>query len=126
MRGRIGGVEAVLNLIPQIQNFMVSLKRSIKQEDWFDPSIFTRYILNGTLYQKTDEISDDLLRIAEAIREAKLEKGDFKESPVEKLTEFFIKILQSSGDDSYLTIYKQTIRYLLRSEISILQRRFPK
>lgn len=108
MRGRIGGVEAVLNLIPQIQNFMVSLKRSIKQEDWFDPSIFTRYILNGTLYQKTDEISDDLLRIAEAIREAKLEKGDFKESPVEKLTEFFIKILQSSGDDSYLTIYKKT------------------
>lgn len=107
MRGRIGGVEAVLNLIPQVQNFMVSLKRSVKNEDWFDPSIFIRYILNGTLYQKADEIADDLLRINEAIHEAKLEKGDFKESPVEKLTNFFIRIIHSSGDDSYLTIYRK-------------------
>lgn len=107
MRGRVGGVEAVLNLIPQIQNFMTSLKRSVKNEDWFDPTIFTKFILNGTLYQKTEEIADDLLRINEAIHEAKLEKGDFKESPVEKLTNFFIRIMQSSGDDSYLTIYKK-------------------
>ncbi|MBP2132927.1 DNA excision repair protein ERCC-2 [Methanomicrobium sp. W14] len=109
MRGRVGGVEAVLNLIPQVQNFMSSLKRSVKQEDWFDPLIFTKYILNGTLYQKTDEISDDLLRINETINEAKLEKGDFKESPVENLTSFFTRILQSAGDDSFLTIYKKNL-----------------
>lgn len=108
LRGSVSGTEAIQNLIPQVLNFMVSLKRSMKAEDWFDPAIFMRYILSGTLYQKTEEIVEDLLTINEAIHEAKLEKGDFRESAVEKLTEFFVRILKSAGDESYLTIYKKS------------------
>ncbi|WOF15695.1 ATP-dependent DNA helicase [Methanoplanus sp. FWC-SCC4] len=117
MRGQVGGVEAVLNLIPRVQNFMNGLKRSMKNEDWFDPVIFSRFILNGSLYNKMEEIADDLLRINEAVHEAKLQKGDFKESPVEKLTEFFLRIINSSGDAAYLTIYKKVDQDVIALEV---------
>jgi len=107
LRNRIKGVEAIMNVVPQVRRFMDSLKRSFKTEDWFDPHMFMKYILNGSLYTKPEEIVDDLLRIDEALREHKLEKGDYRESAVERLTEFFYRMFLSLKDNAYLSIYRK-------------------
>lgn len=107
MRGRTPGVDALINLCPRVMNFMDSLSRSFKEEDWFDPQNFERFVLNGTLYTRVDEIVDDLLRVDEAHREAQIQAGDFKESAIERLTEFFYRIMRAKDDPAFLTVYRK-------------------
>lgn len=106
-RSNIAGAEAILALIPHISRFIESLKRSWKDEDWFDPAIFTRSLLNGSLYQDIEEIVDDLLRITDTIRERNVKAGEFRETAVERFLEFFYRILCASSDSAYLTVYRR-------------------
>jgi DNA excision repair protein ERCC-2 len=107
MRNRIRGADAVLALIPHVARFMDSLKRSWKEEDWFDPAIFTRFVIGNSLYSSMDEIVEDLLRVSEATREKQKKSGDFRELAVERLTEFFYRSMLAAEDASYLTLYRQ-------------------
>ncbi|HOB07147.1 MAG TPA: helicase C-terminal domain-containing protein, partial [Methanoculleus sp.] len=64
-------------------------------------------ILTGSLYQSTEEIVDDLLKISEGIREKNLQAGEFRESAIERLTAFFYRILRSASDPAYITVYRK-------------------
>ncbi len=69
MRGRHKGAEAVRHVLPRLTEFMKGLENSHEAEDWFDPAIFDRMIVRESLYKAMDEIVDDLIGIAESIRE---------------------------------------------------------
>lgn len=107
MKSRIKGVEAVQGMLPRVRKFMDGLRRSVKKEDYFDPAMFSRFILNESLYSKMEDIYDDLNRIYEAIKEKKIQEGDFKEIPLERVMEFFFRIIQATKDPAFLTIYKK-------------------
>ncbi len=47
--------DAIAQILPQITRFMDALKESHEIEDWFDPAIFQRMILAGTLYQNMED-----------------------------------------------------------------------
>ncbi|MDN7012244.1 ATP-dependent DNA helicase [Methanoculleus sp. FWC-SCC3] len=106
-RRRSPQADAIVQILPQITRFMEALKGSHEAEDWFDPAIFQRMILSGTLYRSIEEIVDDLLKISEGIREKNMQAGDFRESAIERLTEFFYRIFRSAADPAYLTVYRK-------------------
>jgi DNA excision repair protein ERCC-2 len=106
-RARSKPSEAIAQILPRISRFMEALKDSHEAEDWFDPGIFQRMILTGSLYQSTEEIVDDLLKISEGIREKNLQAGEFRESAIERLTAFFYRILRSASDPAYITVYRK-------------------
>ena len=99
--------DAITQILPQITRFMEALKASHEIEDWFDPAIFQRMILAGTLYQNMEAVVDDLLKISEGIREKNMQAGEFRESAIERLTEFFYRIFRSAADPAYLTVYRK-------------------
>ena len=99
--------DAITQILPQITRFMDALKASHEVEDWFDPAIFQRMILAGTLYRNMEEVVDDLLKISEGIREKNMQAGEFRESAIERLTEFFYRIFRSAADPAYLTVYRK-------------------
>ena len=99
--------DAVTQILPQITRFMEALKASHEVEDWFDPAIFQRMILAGTLYRNVEGVVDDLLKISEGIREKNMQAGEFRESAIERLTEFFYRIFRSADDPAYLTVYRK-------------------
>jgi DNA excision repair protein ERCC-2 len=107
LRTRVRGAEGIAALLPHITTFMESLKRSWKAEDWFDPVIFLRMTLGNSLYSGVEEVVDDLLRISEVIREKNMNAGEFRETALERLTEFFYRLLRSATEDSYLTLYRR-------------------
>ncbi|MDD4567428.1 MAG: ATP-dependent DNA helicase, partial [Methanoculleus chikugoensis] len=106
-RRRSPQADAIVQILPQITRFMEALKGSHEVEDWFDPAIFQRMILSGTLYRNVEEIVDDLLKISEGIREKNMQAGEFRESAIERLTEFFYRIFRSAADPAYLTVYRK-------------------
>jgi len=106
-RGQSKQAEAVSRILPQITRFMEALKDSHEVEDWFDPGIFQRMTLSGTLYRSIDEVVDDLLKISEGIREKNMQAGEFRESAIERLTGFFYRILRSASDPAYITVYRK-------------------
>ncbi|KUG19648.1 MAG: ATP-dependent DNA helicase [Methanomicrobiaceae archaeon] len=97
--------EAISRLIPEIMRFMEMLKESTEIEDWFDPAIFLRMIVRGSLYRDIEEIIEDLQSISERIREKNLQAGEFRKSALEGLCEFFYRIYRSSTDPAFLTVY---------------------
>ena len=99
--------DAIAQILPQVVRFMEALKASHETEDWFDPAIFQRMILAGTLYQNMEAVVDDLLKISEGIREKNMQAGEFRESAIERLTEFFYRIFRSAADPAYLTVYRK-------------------
>jgi len=99
--------ESVLRLIAPVSEFMEMLKSSREVEDWFDPTIFQRMIIRGSLYPGVEAIVDDLQKISESIRERNLRAGEFRETAIERLTEFFYRILRSSDDPAFLTVYRR-------------------
>ena len=107
LRGRHKGAEAVRHVLPRLEEFMRGLANSPEAEDWFDPAIFDRMIVKESLYRTMDEIVDDLLGIAESIREKNTKTGEFRETAIERLTEFLLRLSQSATDPSYLTIYRR-------------------
>ncbi|MDD1685037.1 MAG: ATP-dependent DNA helicase [Methanoregula sp.] len=107
LRGRHKGAEAVRHVLPRLTEFMKGLENSHEAEDWFDPAIFDRMIVKESLYHAMDEIVDDLLGIAESIREKNQRAGEFRETAIERLTEFLLRLSQSATDPAYLTLYRK-------------------
>ena len=98
MRGRHKGADAVRHVLPRLTEFMKGLENSAEAEDWFDPAIFDRMIVRESLYKAMDEIVDDLIGIAETIREKNQKAGEFRETAIERLTEFLLRLSQSATD----------------------------
>ncbi|MDU9377146.1 3'-5' exonuclease DinG [Methanocorpusculaceae archaeon Sp1] len=105
IRGKVRGADAVRHVLPRIAEFMNGLKRSNEVEDWFDPTIFNRLLIKGSLYTKLDDILDDLLSIKETLREASIQKAEYRETAIERLCEFLFRIYRSSSDPAFLTVY---------------------
>jgi DNA excision repair protein ERCC-2 len=107
MRGRHKGADAVRHVLPRLTEFMKGLENSHETEDWFDPAIFDRMIVKESLYHTMDEIVDDLLGIAESIREKNQKAGQFRETAIERLTEFLLRLSQSASDPAFLTLFRK-------------------
>jgi DNA excision repair protein ERCC-2 len=107
LRGRHKGADAVRHVLPRLTGFMKGLENSRETEDWFDPAIFDRMIVKESLYHAMDEIVDDLIGIAESIREKNQKAGEFRETAIERLTEFLLRLSQSASDPAYLTVYRR-------------------
>ncbi len=107
MRGRHKGAEAVRHILPRLTEFMKGLENSHEAEDWFDPAILDRMVVRESLYKSMDEIVDDLISIAESIREKNQKAGEFRETAIEGLTQFLLRLSQSATDPAYLTLYRK-------------------
>lgn len=107
LKQNMKGAEAVRHVLPRITDFMRGLKNSDETEDWFDPGIFDRMIVKGSLYRSMDEIVDELMGISERLRERNIQKGEYHESAIERLTLFLYRIAQSSTDKAYLTVFRK-------------------
>ncbi len=107
LRKRYKGADAVQHVLPRLTDFIRGLANSAEAEDWFDPSIFDRMVIRESLYKNMDEIVDDLLVLAESIREKNVKGGEYRETAIERLTEFLFRLSQSSTDPSYLTVYRK-------------------
>ncbi|MDD4254017.1 MAG: ATP-dependent DNA helicase [Methanofollis sp.] len=99
-------VNAVRQILPNIETFMEALRRSEKGEDWFDPGIFHRSVVRGSLYKNLEEIVGDLSRIAERISEKNKSAGVYKESAIERLTDFMYRVFRAGADPTFLTLYR--------------------
>ncbi|MFA4877874.1 MAG: ATP-dependent DNA helicase [Methanoregula sp.] len=107
MRKRHKGADAVHHVLPRLTEFMKGLENSQEAEDWFDPAIFNRMIIKESLYKNMDEIVDDLIGISEVIRENSQKNGQFRETAIERLTEFLFRLAQSATDTAFLTVYQK-------------------
>ena len=107
LRGKVQSVEAVGRVFPQVRRFMELLRASREGEDWFDPAIFERMVVQGSLYANMAAIVDDMLSVSEAVRERNMKAGEFRESAVERLTTFLYRIFLSAHDPAYLTVYRR-------------------
>ncbi len=107
LAGKKRGAEAIRHVIPRISAFLAGLRNSPEAEDWFDPAIFDRMVVRGSLYRDMDAIVEDAMVIAEYIHEQNTRAGEYRESAVERLTRFLFQIASSSDDPSYLTVYRQ-------------------
>ena len=45
--------------------------------------------------------------ISERIRESNIRAGEFRETAIERLTAFMLRLEQSASDPSYLTVYRK-------------------
>ncbi|HMA04648.1 MAG TPA: ATP-dependent DNA helicase, partial [Methanomicrobiales archaeon] len=107
LRGKVRAVEAVGRVFPQVRRFMELLRDSREGEDWFDPAIFERMVVKGSLYADMEAIVDDMLSVSDAMKERNLKAGDFRETSVERLTTFLYRIFLSAHDPAYLTVYRR-------------------
>ena len=107
MRKRHKGAEAVQHVLPRLTEFIRGLANSHETEDWFDPSIFDRMVVRGSLYRDMDEIVDELMGLSESIREKNQKAGEYRETAIERLTVFLLRLSQSSTDPAYLTVYRK-------------------
>ena len=108
MRRLHKGAEAVQHVLPRLSEFMAGLANSSEPEDWFDPGIFDRAIVKGSLWKDMGDIVDELMGLAETIREKNQKSGEFRETAIERLTLFMYRLSQSANNPAYLTIYKRT------------------
>jgi DNA excision repair protein ERCC-2 len=108
LRGRMPAAGAAGRVLPQVRRFMDLLRASREGEDWFDPAIFERMVVQGSLYPDMEAIVDDMLAVSDAIRERNIKAGEFRESAVERLTTFLYRIFLSAHDPAYLTVYRRS------------------
>ncbi len=108
MKRHYKGAEAVQHVLPRLIDFIRGLANSPEPEDWFDPGIFDRMIVKGSLYKDMDEIVDELMGLAETIREKNQKSGEYRETAIERLTAFLYRLSQSARNPAYLTIYRRT------------------
>jgi DNA excision repair protein ERCC-2 len=102
------GAEAVQHVLPRLTEFIRGLSNSTEPEDWFDPGIFDRMVVRGSLWKDMDDIVDELMGLAETIRDRNQKAGEFRETAIERLTVFLYRLSQSAHNPAYLTIYKKT------------------
>jgi len=107
MKKRHKGAEAVQHVLPRLTDFIRGIGNSTETEDWFDPVIFDRMIVKGSLWKDMEEIVDELMGLAEAIRDRNQKAGDYRETAIERLTLFMFRLSQSARDPAYLTIYRK-------------------
>ena len=107
MRRRHKGADAVQHVLPRLTGFIRGIANSTEAEDWFDPAIFDRMVVKGSLYKDMEEIVDELMRLAESIRENNQKTGLYRETAIERLTLFLFRLSQSAHDPAYLTIYRR-------------------
>jgi DNA excision repair protein ERCC-2 len=98
---------AILELLPRVDRFIDGLSASPESMDWFDPAIFARMVLRGSLYQDTGQIVDDLAEIRDFVREKSIEAGDFKETAIERLSEFFYRVDRAARDPAFLSVFRR-------------------
>ncbi len=98
---------AVIELLPRIDRFIEGLSASPETMDWFDPALFARMVLRGSLYQTTGQVVDDLTEIRDFVREKSIEAGDFKETAIERLTEFFYRVDRAARDPAFLSVFRR-------------------
>jgi DNA excision repair protein ERCC-2 len=108
MKRHYKGAEAVQHVLPRLTDFIRGLANSPEPEDWFDPGIFDRMIVKGSLYKDMDEIVDELMGLSETIREKNQKAGEYRETAIERLTAFLYRLSQSARNPAYLTIYRRT------------------
>jgi DNA excision repair protein ERCC-2 len=102
------GAEAVRHVLPRLSKFMAGLENSTESEDWFDPGIFDRTIVRGSLWKDMSDIVDELMGLAETIRDKNQKAGEFRETAIERLTIFLYRLTESAHNPAYLTVYKKT------------------
>jgi DNA excision repair protein ERCC-2 len=107
MRKRHKGADAVQHVLPRLTEFIRGLENSSEAEDWFDPAIFDRMVVRESLYKEMEEIVDDLMGLAESIREKNQKSGEYRETAIERLTIFLFRLSQSATDPAYLTVYRK-------------------
>ena len=107
MARRHKGAEAVRHVLPRLTDFIRGLENSPEAEDWFDPAIFDRMVTKESLYRDMDEIVDDLMGLSETIREKNIKGGEFRETAIERLTVFLLRLSNSSTDPAFLTLYRK-------------------
>jgi len=107
MKKRHKGAEAVQHVLPRLTEFIRGIGNSTEAEDWFDPVIFDRMIVKGSLWKDMEEIVDELMGLAEAIRDRNQKAGEYRETAIERLTTFMYRLSQSARDPAYLTIYRK-------------------
>ncbi|MDD1674999.1 MAG: ATP-dependent DNA helicase [Methanomicrobiales archaeon] len=100
--------EAALKVIPGIRHFMEMLHASKEPEDWFDPEIFFKTVLHGSLQQGFEEIVQNFLQISDRVREKNMRAGDFRETALEHVTRFLYACSSSRGDPTYLTVHRNS------------------
>ena len=105
LREKVRGSDAIRHVLPRVAQFMDGLRRSLEVEDWFDPDIFNRNMIRGSLYSTPESMMEDILSIKETVREMSIEKGDFRESYIEKLCEFMIRLYRSYTNPAFLTVF---------------------
>ncbi|HJJ55258.1 MAG TPA: ATP-dependent DNA helicase, partial [Methanocorpusculum sp.] len=105
LRNKVRGTDAIRHVLPRIAQFIDGLHRSTEVEDWFDPQIFNTILIKGSLYEKPEALLEDIITVKEEVRQLSIENGDFKESAIEKLSEFLIRLYRSATDPAFLTVY---------------------
>jgi len=105
LRRRSRSADAVAGILPRITDFINGLKNSAEPEDWFDPGIFDRMVVRGSLYGRMDEIVDDLMALTDTIRDKNVKSGEYQETAVERLATFLFRLNSAATDPSYLTVY---------------------
>jgi DNA excision repair protein ERCC-2 len=65
-------------------------------------------VVRGSLWKDMDDIVDELMGLAETIRDRNQKAGEFRETAIERLTVFLYRLSQSAHNPAYLTIYKKT------------------
>jgi DNA excision repair protein ERCC-2 len=106
LKKHIKAAAAVTPIIRNIGDFMQGLRNSHETEDWFDPAIFERMVIRGSLYQDLSGVVDDLMLIAEHIREKNMEAGEYTPTATEILTAFLLRLSCSASDPAFLTVYR--------------------
>ncbi|OPY38239.1 MAG: ATP-dependent DNA helicase [Methanoregula sp. PtaU1.Bin051] len=107
LRRRSRSADAIAGILPRITDFITGLKNSAEPEDWFDPTIFDRMIVRGSLYNRMDEIVDDLFSLTDVIREKNTKAGEYHETATERLTTFLFRLNGSVTDPAFLTVYRR-------------------
>lgn len=107
LRRQLKQAVAVTQIIRNIGDFMEGLRNSHEAEDWFDPSIFDRIVVRGSLYRDLSEVVDDLMQISEHIREKNRAAGEYATTAVEVLTAFMVRLTCSAPDPAFLTVFRR-------------------
>jgi DNA excision repair protein ERCC-2 len=107
IRRHLKSAAAIRQIITNITTFMQGLKNSHETEDWFDPAIFNRMVVRGSLYKDMSTVVEDLMKISEYIREKNMMAGEYSTSATEILTAFLFRLSCSSTDPGFLTIYRR-------------------
>jgi len=93
MKKMYKGADAVRHVLPRLTDFIAGLANSPEPEDWFDPSIFDRMIVKGSLWKDMEDIVDELMGLAESIRDRNQKSGEFRETANREAHELFVPAL---------------------------------